>query len=482
MNYKTESRRTVARPRVNPVAVLCVLALIPAGAFAAIWKWAEAKKAEATALAPVAASAPVPTLNTPLLSLRRAPSTLANSITIDHLRTALAPLSELVGDTSCLVVADGSTSIFDDGADTQVTPASNVKLLTGATAMEVLGPDFRYTTELRGVAAGGVVAGDLYFVGGGDPLLSTADYPATQRHPPSSVTPLEGLVANLVAAGVTQISGNIVGDESRYDLERSVPTWPQGIVGVEAGPLSALMVNDGVRDLGNLRRYDDVAVGAATILRNMLKAANIQVGGKATVGIAPPGLPVLASIQSEPFTSVLAEMLTTSDNNTAELVLKELGFHVGTGGSRASGITVVGGVLVTWGIDTTALVQVDGSGLDGANSLTCRILLAVIQHELNTPAFIDALPIAGQTGTLDDELVDSPLAGLLRAKTGSLTNVKALSGLTVAAGGTETVEFSLVLNAESANQESVYRPIWAALAQALALAQPTPSLDQLQPR
>ena len=476
MNYSAPRSR-----RPNPVVILCVLALVPAAAFAGVWKWAEAKKVEAAAIAPTVAATPIPAMSTPLLSFRRAPAALAGSVTNSALRTSLAPLADQIGATSCLVVSLGGVFVVNDGADTQVTPASNLKLLTGATALQVLGPDFRYTTELRGIAVDGVVAGDIYFVGGGDPLLSTASYPATQKHPPTSTTSLDGLVASLAAAGVTQIRGNIVADESRYDSERFVPTWSAGLVGVEAGPLSALMVNDGVRDLANLRRYDDVAVGAATELKTLLKAANIKVSGQAVLGVAPPFTPVLAAIQSEPFTSVLAEMLTTSDNNTAELVLKELGVHVGTGGTRSAGIAIVAGVLVTWGIDTSALVQVDGSGLDASNVVTCRLLIGVIQHELSTPAFLEALPIAGQTGTLDDELLDSPLAGLLRAKTGSLTNVKSLTGTAPSAGG--SLEFSLVIDAQFANEDQVYKPIWAALAAALASAGAgTPALELLQPR
>jgi serine-type D-Ala-D-Ala carboxypeptidase/endopeptidase (penicillin-binding protein 4) len=190
--------------RPNPVVVLFLLALIPAFAFGSLWRWAEARKAQAKNVVPSISAVIAPRLNTPLLSFRRTPGALAESITIAKLRAELAPLTALVGDTSCLVVAAGSSLIINDGADTPVTPASNMKLLTGAAALELLGPEFRYTTELRGVAVNGVVEGDLYLIGGGDPLLSTADYPATQKHPPTAITPLEALVSNLIATGISQ--------------------------------------------------------------------------------------------------------------------------------------------------------------------------------------------------------------------------------------------------------------------------------------
>ncbi len=468
------------RRRMNPVPALVVLALIPAAGLFALHRWSDSK-ADAAEAAPVPSPPGAMTpLATPLLSLRRTPETLAQDAAVASLRSALVPVSALVGETSCLSVDIGTRPVIALGATTPVIPASNMKLLTGAVALEVLGADFRYTTELRGVLDNGVVTGDLYFVGGGDPLLSTAAYPATQKYPPFSTTSLEVLVYNLAIAGVKQISGNIVADESRYDTERSVPSWASGLVGVEAGPLSALMVNDGVRDLGNMARYADVAQGAASELRALLREAGIGVGGQATLGVTPPGTPPIAAIQSEPFSAVLAEMMTTSDNNSAELILKELGVKAGTGGTRTAGLDVVRGVLATWNIDVSAMVLQDGSGLDSGNLLSCSTLVDVIQHEHDKTLFTAALPIAGQTGTLADELGDSPLAGNIQAKTGSLTNVKALSGIATTPQG--RVDFALVLNAAGANDEQVYRPVWAALSQALATGLVVPPIEQLLPR
>ncbi|HRE03505.1 MAG TPA: D-alanyl-D-alanine carboxypeptidase, partial [Ilumatobacteraceae bacterium] len=129
-------------------------------------------------------------------------------------------------------------------------PASTMKLIVGAVALEVLGDDYAFVTRLYGSVADGVVQGDLVMVGGGDPVLSTADYPETQPIPPTVTTSLEALVANLAAAGVTRINGGIVVDESRYDTERYAPGWGADIRDVEAGPLSALMVNDAIRQVG----------------------------------------------------------------------------------------------------------------------------------------------------------------------------------------------------------------------------------------
>ena len=91
-----------------------------------------------------------------------------------------------------------------------------------------------------------MITGDVWLVGGGDPLLATQDYVHTFRRPPEPVTSLEALADGVVAAGVTQITGRVVGDESRYDTQRYVASWPARYIRApEIGPMSALSVNDG---------------------------------------------------------------------------------------------------------------------------------------------------------------------------------------------------------------------------------------------
>ncbi len=148
-------------------------------------------------------------------------------------------------------------------ADTPLIPASNQKLLTGDVALEVLGADYRFTTEVRAAAApvGGVVAGDLYLVGGGDPLLTSSTYPvANDPNPVMTPTSLDALADALAAAGVTQIQGGVVGDGSRYDDEFFAPSWVNDVRGIEAGPYDALVVND-ARVTGDPKRATNPALG-----------------------------------------------------------------------------------------------------------------------------------------------------------------------------------------------------------------------------
>ena len=383
---------------------------------------------------------------------------------------------------SCLHVSVGGRTILDFGGGLAVTPASNLKVLLASVALEALGPDYAFATTLKGAASAGVIAGDLYIVGGGDPLLSTANYPSTQKYPPTNITSLEALVADLVAAGVTQVQGNVVGDDSRYDSERFSAAWGSGVVGVEAGPLGALMVNDASKAAtGNAGgRYADPASGAATDLISLLRASGITVGGTATTGAAPTDLAVLASITSAPLTAVLAEMLTNSDNNTAELLLKELGVHAGNVGSRQAGADVMMLTLATRGLDTSQLAIHDGSGLDSADKVTCALMVQVLQSDGLDSAIGAGLPIAGRTGTLADEFTGTDAVGRMHAKTGSLRNTKALSGFVETKFG--NITFSLLLNFANARDPKNFRPIWSALQAALNTYPSGPDPATLQPR
>ena len=468
--------------RVNPVAVLIVCAIVPAVLFGAIWQWADSHRI-ALPSGPVVVETPLATPSrTPVLSLRRAPQTLAISASRDAFAAALIPVSKMLIGNSCLQVSVAGRTILDYGAGLAVTPASNLKVLLASVALEVLGPDYAFTTSLKGMASAGIIAGDLYMVGGGDPLLSTANYPSTQKYPPTNTTSLETLVSDLVAAGITQVQGNVVGDDSRYDSERFSAAWGSGVVGVEAGPLGALMVNDASRAAtGNAgARYSDPAAGAATDLISLLRAAGITVGGTATTGTAPADLAVLASVTSAPLTAVLTEMLTNSDNNTAELLLKELGVHAGNAGSRQAGADVMMLTLTARGLDTSQLLIHDGSGLDAADKATCALMVQVLQHEGLDSAIGAALPIAGRTGTLTDEFSGTDAVGRMHAKTGSLRNTKSLSGFVENKAG--NITFSLLLNFANARDPNNFRPIWSALQSALNTYPSGPDPATLQPR
>ncbi len=475
----TRNRR---RRGPGPVIVLVSVAVVPALALFALHSWSSDQQ-EANAAAPVIdqtveVSAPSPVLSTGVIAFRRAPTIISRELNIGAFTAETSAFLGSLNDRSCGAVSVDGIAVGDRNPDLAVIPASNQKLPVAAAALERLGADHRYTTKVvaPSLAAGGVVAGDLFLVGGGDPLLSSGWYPTSnlELNPVTSPTSLDALADRVVAAGVTSITGSVVGDGSRYDDEYFAPGWGDGVAGLEGGPYDALMANDS-RVLGDPLRGSDPNESAAREFALMLEARGVDIGDAAAAGTAPPDAVDIASIESAPLSDVISEMLGNSDNNTAEMVVKELGYTTAAPGTREAGLAVVRQQLVDWGVDVTPIVLVDGSGLSLDNRLTCQALITVLQRTGFDTTIGQGLPIAGQTGTLASIFVDHPIAGRLRGKTGTLNNppfnvdppaVKSLAGYLPIEGGS-VVEYALVLNGPTVSDQSEYRPTWNALADSL---------------
>lgn len=479
----TSAQRPRRRP--NPLPALCGLALVPAVLLWAVWGWADGRAGVVVDAAPSSDPTPSPPaapLATGLTSMRRAAPALSRQLNLGAFEADLAPLIDLVGAQSCVAVSvDGGLAAVGNPG-TATIPASTQKILTAGVALDVLGAEFTYTTRLVGSEPNGaVVEGDVYLVGGGDPLLSGAWYEeaALDANPAFNTTVIDDLAAQLAGRGVTSIQGTVRGDGSRYDDEWYVDSWGSGVAGTEAGPYDALLVNDARVEGDDLRGSDPNQAGAREFVR-ILGEHGISVSGGAGVGTAPDGAAELAAIRSQPLPAVLEEMLTNSDNNTAELLVKEIGLAVSGQGTRQAGLDAMANRIAGWGVDTTGLVLGDGSGLSLDNRVTCPTMLGVLQHAGATSAVGQGLAIAGETGTMASVLVDTPLAGRLLGKTGTLSNppfndatpaVKALAGYLPVEGG-QSIEYVLILNGDPnglpITEQNAYRPVWAALATALA--------------
>ena len=460
------------------MAVVPVVALLSLRSWSASQADAADEAVPPTELADTPVAAPSPALSTGVIAFRRIPTIISRDLNTDAFTTAVSPLLGSLNDRSCAAVSVDGAPIGERNAAIAVIPASNQKIPVAATALERLGADFRYTTTVVAASTpvGGVVEGDLFLVGGGDPLLSSDWYPASnlEMHPVTSPTSLDSLADRVVAAGVTGINGAVVGDGSRYDDEYYAPGWGDGVAGLEGGPYDALMANDS-RVLGDPLRGNDPAQAAAREFTQLLEGRGVDVTGSAAAGTAPPQSIELASIDSAPMSDVIAEMLASSDNNTAEMVVKELGVTVTAPGTREAGLGLVREQLVDWGVDVAPVVLVDGSGLSLDNRLTGDSILRVLQRTGFDSPVGQGLPVAGQTGTLASAFVEHPIAGRLRGKTGTLNNppfnvdppaVKALAGYLPVEGGS-AVEYVLILNGPTISDQSEYRPVWDDLADAL---------------
>jgi D-alanyl-D-alanine carboxypeptidase/D-alanyl-D-alanine-endopeptidase (penicillin-binding protein 4) len=458
-------------------SLLASVTLIGALTLGVSWKFVDGV---AQSVTPIASSSELKSISAPIINARRNPQTLSQDVRFRSLRSQLTALGKRLPTDSCLTVDIEGKRIISLNAEVPLLPASNMKLVVAMVALDVLTPEFVFSTSLVGRVNGNVVEGDTYLIGGGDPLVVSGNYPETEPYPTFNFTRLENLFDALRTQGITQIRGSVVGDESRYDAERFAPSLGLGIKGTEVGPLGALMVNDGVIT-GNPIKPDNPALGAATEFTNMLQANGISVTGTPTVGTAPQELSVIAKIDSLPLSDIVAEMLTNSDNNTAELLVKELGFATTGVGSREAGLEVIKVKLVEWGIPLDALTFVDGSGLDRGNRLTCSSLSALLAKDGGFGPAGLGLAIAGQTGTLRDVLGDSLGAGKLRGKTGTLTGAKSLSGF-VPYAADKASSFSLIINGANASNQTTYRPIWNALSDALGGFSGSPSASELAPK
>ena len=468
--------------------MLAVVALVPAAALGGLYVFADGRIDEVAV--PLATSTTEPTgaatpptsaaLATPLMSVRRSPTPLAVDRREDVLLEAVQSLSSSVDASSCMAIGIDDRLVAGTNTASSVIPASNLKVVVAAVAVDVLGAGSVFTTRVVGPApVNGVVEGDVYVVGGGDPVLSEAWYTepsATRKRPPIHATSAEALSTAFTAAGITAVEGSVVGDGSRYDDERHPPGWSDDIIAsIDGVPVGALVIDDSITQAGGINA--DPAASAASAFRRMLRNAGVSVSGSATVGVAPPDAAVLATVTSAPLSDIVNEMLATSDNLTAEMLVKEIGLATSGQGTRAAGLAAISAKLAEWGVPDGAVVLTDGSGLSRDNRITCEALLQVLQRGAADDVVGAGLAVAGQDGsTLDGKFEEAGLAGVLRAKTGSLREVKALCGYFPAGDG--EVAFVLILNGPAA---TAFEGPWQQLGQTLLAVGAVPGSDALAP-
>ena len=487
-----------------PLLLLVLLAIVPVVLLTALVLWSdEQADIYEAAEAAVENGADAPTtgtrgtspavavpLETPVIDYRRAPRQVAVVSDANRLADAMEPMMTFVGDESCVAVSVDGRLVTAKNATTPVIPASTQKLLVAAVALEVLGPEYRFTTTVSALPpADGVVEGDLFLVGGGDPLLTADDFPiADDRYPAFATTSLDRLADAVVGAGITSVRGAVVGDGSRYDDEWVIASWGDGVAFVDGGPYDALLVND-ARILGRSSRQSDPNEAAARELTRLLQARGVQVNRGWESGVADPAAVPIGSVDSAPLSTVVAEMLTTSDNDTAEMLVKELGVVDSGQGTLAAGLTVIDRTLRAWGVPMEGVRLVDGSGLSPDNRVTCAALLAVLDRSSST-TLRDGLPVAGRTGTLAEEFLGSPMEGRMVAKTGTLGNppadapppaVKALAGYLDGSDG-RTLGFALVQTGPDITEDERYRALWLALGDRLATYPAGAQPDAVGPR
>jgi D-alanyl-D-alanine carboxypeptidase/D-alanyl-D-alanine-endopeptidase (penicillin-binding protein 4) len=338
---------------------------------------------------------------------------------------------------SCLIVTDDAGRVlYTHNGKVDFVPASAQKLLVAAAALDLLGPAYRFTTRVVSAnpPRGGVVD-DLWLVGGGDPLLASPEYaaylafnPVTTGYP---ATPISDLVDRLVAAGVRVVRDGVHGDDTRYEQVRYLATWSPTLNQGEfdIGPLGALEVDQGLdRFHPDIPTFDPTGHGAGVLAR--LLGSRGVAAAQGVDGPAPNGATVLATVESAPLAQIVEAMLRTSDNQIAELLVRELDRHAGGAGTTAGGVRVLTADAGRLGLAVGGLALADGSGLSRTNQVTCDTLLAalVLGDRPRFSAIASGLPVAGVSGTFRDIFVNTPLAGHVAAKGGYIPGVASLVG------------------------------------------------------
>ncbi|MFE3876651.1 D-alanyl-D-alanine carboxypeptidase/D-alanyl-D-alanine-endopeptidase [Kitasatospora sp. NPDC059146] len=372
--------------------------------------------------------------------------------TAQGLQQALAPaLADRSLGTVTLAVADaaGGQLLYGSDENTPVTPASTTKLATSVAALSLIPADTRLTTRV----VRGADPGSITLVGGGDPTLTAlpADQVQVGGRPvdadtaPASLEELARQTATaLKAAGTTTV-------RLGYDLSLYPDSTQQRKPDNEnlalVVPLMAdeAKVDPKSKDEAPLR-VADPAGAAATAFATMLAAQGVTVEGRAKPAASPAAAdaPVLGKVDSPTVARLVERLLTTSDNQLAEAIARQVALAGHQPAGYEGAATAVVKELGRLGVPMTGVVLNDGSGLNTDNRIPPAVLVRILalassdQHPALRPV-LTGLPVAGFTGTLAKRYGSgsgaADAAGLIRAKTGSLSGVNTLAGTVVDADG-----------------------------------------------
>jgi D-alanyl-D-alanine carboxypeptidase/D-alanyl-D-alanine-endopeptidase (penicillin-binding protein 4) len=180
----------------------------------------------------------------------------------------------------------------------------------------------------------------------------------------------------------------------------------------------------------------------------LLVDRGVTITGPAESGTAPDQATDIATLDSAPISQLVTHMLLESDNETAELLTKEMGLKVAGRGTLTDGQAAVQSFMQQQGFSVDGRTTLDGSGLAVEDKESCARVHGVLRSEGPDSVIGNALPVAGQTGTLDMRFENTPVEGKLRAKTGTLDNVSALAGFVPAASGVP-ITFAFIMNKPS---------------------------------
>lgn len=339
--------------------------------------------------------------------------------------------------------------------DTPLAPASTMKIVTSASALLTIGPDFRFTTRVEAAPGASINAGTLrgpaVLIGAGDPMLSTRSY--ARAHLSGVGTDIARLARAVRASGVRRITGGLVVDETLFDSVRTAPNWKPDYV-FECPPLSAIVTNQNHAGTGTSGNVSSPPVAAGRRLAAALGRAGVHVSGGIRAGRDQPGGQVIGQVQSPPLRAIIGVMNPASDNFIAEMLTKDAGAYGVGRGTTPAGTRHAETLLRQRGVLGADDDLVDGSGLSHSNRLSAGTLVRVLAAATQEPEWGDALIQSlehGGEGTLIHRLRDPTVRKRLRAKTGYINGVASLAGVVTSRSGARYV-FAFLINTRDIGQ------------------------------
>ena len=409
---------------------------------------------------------------------------------------------------------DTGKVIYDHNGDVLQIPASNMKLISAAAALEYLGPDYKMTTYLYSTAkptSRGVIKGDLVLYGKGDSILK--------------IEHLQQMVDKLKEQGVKTVNGNIVGDDTWFDDNRLASGWawddlqlydcsqPSGLnvnenlvdlyikPGAKVGDPAIVEIKPGTKYMtienkcvtgpagssftagatrlfakNVISAYGSIPLGSdgsypyitlsmeeptlfvCTIFKELLEKNGIKVKGKCIRGIKPENVILIASHDSPPLSEVVHILLKPSDNFMSECLLKTLGKEIKGVGSYSAGIQVETEWLKKIGADMSQIVIKDSSGQSRCNLISPYNLVVILNHIYHGKYYemiANSLPIAGVDSHLQYRMLGTPAVNNVKAKTGYIERQCSLSGFVKTLAG-ENMAVSVIQNNHLCSLEEAY--------------------------
>jgi len=381
------------------------------------------------------ATTPATSLTTGTTTPQVAAAVPALSTTDQRVATMLGVRStnkDLGSDLTGLVSdASSGQQVWSQLRRTRQLPASTTKLVTSVNALESFGPGHRFTTTVRK----GSTWGRVVLVGSGDPSLSG-----------TNLKSLAAATATAVRAkGVRRVT--VLVDDSLFPRPTSAYGWKSDYMPTDVSPVRALVVNQ--------HRVWDTSVDAGKVFSGFLKSYGVTTR-EVVRGRAAAGARVLASVQGRRVDRIVEAMLLPSDNDIAEALHRLVALKAGRAATWSGASTAQREVLLKLGVDLGTSRLYDGSGLSRQDRLTAAQLVDVLSLPISgahprLASLPASLPVAGRSGTLAANYLryttwpTSCAAGLVQAKTGSLSGVITLAGYARGADG-RTKAFAFLAN------------------------------------